>query len=258
MRPPLDCARARLELLDYQRGRLDPGAATMLANHLERCPDCAHEDAAERLLTEQLEERLPRYAAPFGLTRRLAAQRSISVGGPAPRPAGLARWLGLVAAVLLVALLAGIALWRPAPPDGVDRLVAEAVNNHLRLLARSAPLDVQSDDMHRVRPWFSGRLDFAPVVGFAGDSEFPLHGGTVEYFLDRRAAALVYGRRLHRVSLFVFRAEGLEWPPHSSPPVHATVRGFSVQLWRSGELGYALVSDLNPTEMARLAERLRG
>ena len=66
--------------------------------------------------------------------------------------------------------------------------------------------------MHQVRPWLTGRLDFAPVIPFGGDADFPLRGGTVEYFLDRRAAVAVYGRRLHTVTLIVTRADGLPWP----------------------------------------------
>ena len=40
---------------------------------------------------------------------------------------------------------------------------------------------------------------------------------------------------------------------------HATTaRGFNVILWREGELGYALVSDVDARELARLGEKLAG
>jgi anti-sigma factor RsiW len=134
--------------------------------------------------------------------------------------------------------------------------VTEAVNDHLRVLARGSNLDVQSSDMHQVRPWLTGRLDFAPVIPFAGDAEFPLRGGGVEYFLDRRAAVAVYGRRLHTVTLIVVPGDGLSWPETS--PLVTNARAFNVRLWKSGGLGYALVSDLDPTELSRLAARLGG
>ena len=44
-------------LLDDQRGRLDPATAAALPAHLEGCADCVRAEAAERLLTEQLERR---------------------------------------------------------------------------------------------------------------------------------------------------------------------------------------------------------
>ena len=113
-----------------------------------------------------------------------------------------------------------------------------------------------------MKPWFTGRLDFAPIVPFAGDDEFPLEGGAVAYFVDRKAATFFFKRRLHAISLFVFRADGLGWPSMKSAPggglvaYDATARGFHVLLWRRGELGYALVSDVEPGELAKLAARL--
>ena len=70
-----------------------------------------------------------------------------------------------------------------------------------------------------MKPWFEGRLDFAPVVAFGGDDDFPLQGGSVAYFVDRKAATFVFKRRLHVVTLFVFRAEGLPWPAVGHAPV---------------------------------------
>jgi anti-sigma factor RsiW len=103
-----------------------------------------------------------------------------------------------------------------------------------------------------VKPWFAGRLDFAPVVTFEGDADFPLKGGAIEYFLDRRAAVFVYGRRLHTVSLLIFRPEGVPLPRRTE---ERRVRGFNVVIWRSGDLGYALVSDLGAPELRALAAR---
>jgi anti-sigma factor RsiW len=67
-------------------------------------------------------------------------------------------------------------------------LVSEAVNDHLRVLSSQHPLDVESGGIHQVKPWFERRLDFAPVLAFEGDAEFPLRGGAVGYFRDRKAA----------------------------------------------------------------------
>ena len=143
-------------------------------------------------------------------------------------------------------------------------MVGEAVNDYLRLLSSQQPLEIASGGIHQVKPWFEGKLDFAPVVPFEGDQDFPLKGGSVGYFLDRKAAVFVYGRRLHTVALFVFRADGLPWPtrglePMGNAQVSASVsRGFNVLLWRSGELGYALVSDVDARELRELGAQLAG
>jgi len=80
--------------------------------------------------------------------------------------------------------------------------------------------------------------------------------------VDRKAAALVYGRRLHSISLFVFKADGLPWPSAPLEPVgrahvyRTAARGFNVLLWRDGELGYALVSDVSAGDLILLASKL--
>jgi len=100
-------------------------------------------------------------------------------------------------------------------------------------------------------------------VRFDGDQDFPLRGGAVGYYPSTaRPPSSVFNRRLHTISLFVFRADGLPWPTRGLRRVggvdaHVTTsRGFNSVLWRDGELGYALVSDVDPVELARLAERL--
>jgi anti-sigma factor RsiW len=258
METEMECAEARLYLLDDQRGRLAVALAGPLAAHLAGCAACAREDQAERLLTEQLERRLPQHAAPIALKRRLAAE------WPAPtqtarRRAFALRPAAVFAALVLVAALAGMAVAvRLARPSASERLVAEAVTDHLRLVARADALDVRSGDVHQLRPWLSSRLDFAPVIAFAGDAEFPLRGGTTEYFLDRRAGAAVYGRRLHLITLLVVgRVDDLGWPA-AGQPLTTRARGFNVRLWQAGGLGYALVSDVDATELARFAARLGG
>jgi anti-sigma factor RsiW len=140
-------------------------------------------------------------------------------------------------------------------------MVGEAVADHLRVIQAQRPLEVESGGVHQVRPWFEGRLDFAPVVAFGGDAEVPLRGGALAYFLDRKAAAFVYGLRQHTVTLFVFRAEGLPWPERALEQVggaavyHTQQRGFTVVLWRRDGLGYALVSDADPGEVRAISAR---
>lgn len=209
-------------------------------------------------------ERLPQYPASVTLKRRL---RETWPSQPA-RPTWRRRWRALVPALAVAAcavLLAPFAwerlVTRPER-ESATRLVAEAVNDHVRVLISQQPLEVRSGGIHQVRPWFTGRVDFAPVVPFDGDADFTLQGGAVGYFLDRKAAVLVYGYRLHTISLLVFRTEGLGWPSRGLTRVGGTdayadaTRGFNVLLWRQGDLGYALVSDVEPGALRALASRL--
>src|SRR5262249_14941954 len=117
------------------------------------------------------------------------------------------------------------------------------------------PADAESSDIHQVKPWFGGRLDFAPAVAFGGGAEFPLRGGAVGFFLDRRAPGVLSSRPLPAPSPLVVRAHGLDSP--ARPPATAS-RGFGVIVWRAGELGYALVSDVSAGELRTLAAKVMG
>jgi anti-sigma factor RsiW len=260
----MNCEEVQARLLDYQRGRLESAAREEVQSHLEGCTACSREEATEQALSEVLEERLPQHAAPLALKRRLAAQWPMR---STPRPSWWSRWgrslvpACAVAAVLLVVMPLYYQRAILSPRAG-SVVIAEAVNDHLRILSSQHPLDIESSNMHQVKPWFEGRLDFAPAVSFLGDQEFPLQGGAVGYFLDRKAAVFVFHRRLHVISLFVFRADGLPWPAGGREPLRnteasmAVARGFNVMLWQSGELGYALVSDLDRQELTQLALKL--
>jgi anti-sigma factor RsiW len=262
----MDCPEARADLLDDQRGRLSAEARARLRAHLDGCAACARVEVEERVLTEVLESRVPQHPASVALKRRLAA------GWPAATEPvrGGRGWRRSLAPALAAALVLAVAIPALAPWGGrrsglgVGRMTAEAVNDHLRVLYAERPLEVRDGDVHQVKPWFSGRLDFAPAVRFGGDQDFPLQGGAVGYFLDRKAATFVYSRRRHTISLFVFRADGLPWPTRGLTPmgrveVYAeTIRGFNVLVWRDGELGHALVSDVDAAELHALATRIAG
>lgn len=263
----MDCEHVRLHLVAYQWSRLAPELDGAIRAHLRACAPCARAEAVEAALTDLLEQRLPQHPASLALKRRVAAQ------WPGRLPLGVPRWrqwgLSLVpavavAVVLLVALPFFYERQGLLQAPGPAQLFGEAVNDHLRLLASQHPLEVQSGGIHQVKPWFAGRLDFAPIVAFGGDEEFPLQGGAVGYFLDRKAAVLVYKRRLHTISLFVFRADGLPWPTRGQAPMGRVeaytqaVRGFNVILWRAGDLGNAMVSDLDATELQQLGTKIAG
>jgi anti-sigma factor RsiW len=200
-------------------------------------------------------ERLPKRKAPEALKRALA-ERWLQ-----PRRLGLARVARSLAFVAAGAALAATLLLGWHQHTESEGLFAEAVNDHLRVLYAERPIEIESGGVHQVKPWFAGRVDFAPVLGFGGDDDFPLQGGAVALFLDRKAAAFEFKRRLHSITLFVFRADGLSFPATSRQVGRAQValrsqRGFHVLLWRRADLAYALVSDVDEQELVVLASKI--
>jgi anti-sigma factor RsiW len=281
----MDCRVAREHLVAFEAGRLAPEPRAELSRHLEECAECRRVADAETQLSAAL-DRLPRHVAPRALKRRLeelvsaapadvvgTTRAAAAPGSPASsdrafasssrRSAWLPSLVSAFAAATLVLVVMRVTTPRPAAPHPVTAaLITEAVNDHLRVIGSTHPVEIESGGIHQVKPWFTGRLDFAPRVAFSGDDDFPLVGGSVGYFRDRKAAVFVFKRRLHTITLLVFPAEGLSWAAAGQQRLgRLTVteeasRGFSVLLWRDGDLGYALVSDVSAPDLELLASRL--
>ncbi|HZF04889.1 MAG TPA: hypothetical protein VE932_11230 [Patescibacteria group bacterium] len=220
------------------------------------------EPTVEAALTEAL-HRLPQRRAPARLVGRV---ERVLAALPAARPLWRRALAPALAAAVVLLVAAPVVVYQRAAATraAAATMVNEAIGDHLRIAQAQRPLEIESGDGHRVRPWFEGRLDFSPVLPFGGDREVPLHGGALAWFLDRRAAAFVYGLRLHTVTLFVFRPDGLPWPTTGWQRAGAhdvyrdSTRGFTVVMWRAHGLGYALVSDADPREVLDLAARAGG
>jgi anti-sigma factor RsiW len=258
----MDCTETRDHLLERRRGALTGELRAHVDSHLAGCDSCRSEDAADRELSAALEAHLSKRRAPEDLRRSIEGRLA---GEPRRNSGGTRRTPWLVALIAAVPLAAALLLW--VTTSRSDAMVTEAVNDHLRILYGAHPIEIESGGVHQVKPWFEGRVDFAPTVGFGGDDDFPLQGGAIAYFLDRKAAAYIYKRHLHVITLFVYPAEGLPWSTVPTPSsislghVRAkelTTRGFHVILWREGDLGYALVSDLDPRELEMLGGRIVG
>ncbi len=270
----MKCTEAREHLLDRRREEPDGERRAHVDEHLATCEACQREEKEDQALSRALET-LPLRRAPAALRARITAQLASAAPVEGRASAGRGsfakkirgRGAALTATGLTaLAAAAAVLVWKPGTPNA---MVAEAVNDHLRVLYSEHPIEIESGGVHQVKPWFEGRVDFAPLVGFGGDDDFPLQGGAIAYFLDRKAAAYVYKRRLHLITLFVFRADGLPWPATSGlggRAVHlghanateATVRGFHALVWRDGDLGYSLVSDLETRELEMLGGKIAG
>jgi anti-sigma factor RsiW len=195
---------------------------------------------ADRLIAAALRDQA-RAPAPARLRRTLERR---SLGAPN------LRWLALLLAALVGVAFATLLMLviGPTPRPAAD-WAFEAVGDHLRVL-RGRELGVEANDMHNVRPWFAGKLEFVPPVAYLGDDEFRLRGGEVAVFLGHRAAAFAYSRRLHAISLFVFEAaDAMEG--------ERTIQGFHVLTWGAGGFGFALVSDVEWDELRTLCARVR-
>lgn len=86
---------------------------------------------------------------------------------------------GAFAGAALSALVLGAMLWfqmAPRAPSDAP-LAQEIVSSHVRALMSDRPIDVLSSDKHTVKPWFNGRIDYAPPVIDPAGPGFALVGG---------------------------------------------------------------------------------
>lgn len=279
------CEQTQRQLLDYVRGALAPEEARALEAHVASCAACASALAEERTVNELLRTRLPVTKAPDSLQRAVAAQlartlassndegelaRVHSISRPArQRGTSMTRRGWLVASLGTASLAAAGVLGLVARGSGPESsLPREALNDHLRVLYAQNPVEIPNGGLHQVKPWFTGRVDFAPDISFVGDDEFPMVGGAVGYFVNRKAASFVFKRRLHTISLFVFRNDGLDWPSTgmglgmdaqqvAGQRVQvSTLDGFHLVYWSAEGLGHVLVSDVSSGELLNLTDKL--
>jgi anti-sigma factor RsiW len=142
-----------------------------------------------------------------------------------------------------MAIAAGVVLLLPASDELADQTVA----SHIRALQPGHLTDVLSSDQHTVKPWFDGRIDYAPPVrDFAADG-FPLVGGRLDFLGGRAVAALVYRRDKHIIDLYVRPATT------DAGAASAVVNGYNVLGWTAGGMRFTAVSDLNARELAAFA-----
>jgi anti-sigma factor RsiW len=262
----MDCSTVHEQLAGMNTS-IEPSLENAVLEHLRSCESCRDHQAIEKELDSLLSLRLPRFEAPPLLKQRLLASLGQPPIAPGHRPRFSKFGKGWVVPLLSAAVSAAVVLAVVHIPSGIDRrddatLVSEAVNDHLRVVLSSHPVEIESGGIHQVKPWFTGRVDFAPRVAFSGDDEFPLVGGSVGYLLDRKAAVFVFKCRLHTITLLVFPHDRLPWPKSrpvrlgTTDVVEQESRGFNLLLWRRADLGFALISDVSHADLAKLASRL--
>jgi anti-sigma factor RsiW len=98
-----------------------------------------------------------------------------------------------------------------------------------------------------VKPWFDGKVDFAPPVRDFTEQGFPLQGGRLDVVDNRTVAALVYGRRKHIVNVFVWPSSEKDAAPHAG-----SIHGYQWIDWRKQGMEFYVVSDAAAADLDQL------
>lgn len=249
----MTCLNVPTELDAYADGELDVErdavAIASITTHLATCPECREEVESIRQLAATLKKQLPRYPASDVLRARVTASiKPTSL--PLNDGRALRRWkvLALAASVLLAVVTTHDLTTPGRARSDHDAQTDELISAHIRSLMLDHLVDVPSSDRHTVKPWFEGKITFAPsVFDFAADS-FPLAGGRLDYARGHAIAAIVFHRGQHAINLFV-------WPSDSTDAgIRSTSQdGFNIASWRRNHLQYSAVSTVNRGALAQFA-----
>ena len=219
-------------------GELDAKSALEVEAHVAACPGCAAELAVIREVKAALSETPVRHAAPASLHARLDESLADEARPPGRRRGGIETWaLG----GSITALAASLALFALIPSGA--SLESQLVDAQARSLQAQHLVDVATSDRHTVKPWFNGKVDFAPPVVDLAAQGYPLVGGRLDHLAGHDAAAIVFRRRAHVINLFVWKGDG------PTTPTLEHREGYSLVHWGRGGLSYWAVSDVDPPDL---------
>jgi anti-sigma factor RsiW len=251
------CAGNGRLLHAYFDGELDLVHTVEFEEHLKTCSDCAKELREQQSMRQSLSRANLYEPAPASLHARVRAELPDAKVQPKlvpMRSRAVLEWFAAAAAVGIVLLLGARIIANFGGQRQTSVVAQEIAASHIRSLQPGHLFDVQSTDQHTVKPWFDGKLDFAPPVTDFANQGFPLVGGRLDYLDNRAVAALIYQRQKHLINVFI-------WPAESKPaklPDTQTIQGYNLVFWSRAGMNFCAVSDLNVAELRDLVQLLQG
>jgi anti-sigma factor RsiW len=232
----------------YVDGEIDLSTRQEVEQHLRRCEDCLRLEQQIRALHLTLTSKAPAYRAPVNLRKNVRA----TLRGEAQTKRETSwSWVAFAAGAVCAGLLGALVFFKVPRITG-DAIADQVADNHVRSLLAAHLLDVRSSDEHTVKPWFDGKIDFAPAVRDFTSNGFSLAGGRLDYLDGKTVAALVYKRNKHPINFFITPAPAAR----DSAPELITRRGYNLLHWTRGEMSFWAVSDLSPDELRQFAKLL--
>jgi anti-sigma factor RsiW len=245
----MKCDETQALLSAYGDRELDLARSAEVEAHLHTCRRCT----ATRERDDDLRALLRDEALVFSLPRPVDRRARTAVRREDRGATGLAPWVRRWWAVPLAAAFGAVLTWGVTlrSREGTP-LTAELLAGHVRSLMVDHLVDVASSDQHTVKPWFNGKIDFAPPIVDLTASGFPLRGGRIDYIGGRPVAVAIYQHRQHLVNVFM-------WPAASAEEGESSLArdGYNLLHWTASGLNFWAVSDLNAGDLASLAALIR-
>ncbi|SDO80861.1 anti-sigma factor, TIGR02949 family [Ralstonia sp. 25mfcol4.1] len=257
----MDCNEARHLLQATADGEVGAADSVRLERHLEDCDGCVEALSHLQALHRATRRGATYHRAPAELRARILdalpePAESALADPSSDAPAGWRRWFAWsppvnAALAAVTAAAVGLSLFQyNTGPSPDDLLASSIVASHVRGLISNRASDVVSTDQHTVKPWFNGRIDYAPDVRDLASAGFPLVGGRVDFVDGQRVAVLVYQRRQHPVDVFVL--------PGTGAGVGERVRqGYQLESWTAGGMRYVAITDASAGDLRKFVQAWR-
>lgn len=245
----MECEDLRQQLQRYVDGELPADLRGAVDAHVAGCADCRRLLREEQGWQQAIRRAASYYTAPELVRERIAGMTRRAAAAAAPAP-----WRGwaMAASLLLAVGLSSTATTYLTAPSATALIAQEVVASHVRSLQPNHLADVASSDQHTVKPWFHGKINYAPPVDDLAADGFPLVGGRLDYIGKQPVAALVYRRAEHPINVFVLPTGD------GNSAVSASVDdGFNVLHWTKDGMSFWAVSDLNAAELKDFETLLR-
>jgi anti-sigma factor RsiW len=216
-------------------------------------------------LQRLLQDALPDEEVPEHLWPSIVQQ--LPRDGPADASPVTRRWSrkvwwgsgAAVAALVVVTLVVKLGVSQSVPI-----VVREMVDSQIRAQLMHASYDQVAVNTGAIRRWFDGQVEFAPPLPPILNENYQFQGVRLNYFLDRRVAEIAYRSQHHVLAFLMFARKNLSLAMMSSVRmgdrtfyVHR-YKGYSTVLWEDGEIFCSLVSDLQLSEILRVAREATG
>lgn len=249
----MDCREIQNLLDGYFDGELDLVGNLEIERHLQDCPVCTQIYQNQKALRSAIKDDSLYFNAPANLHRRVRVAMRETSKDKTRQGIFSWRWVYVAASVAFAALIILGFVLIQSRPAADDLLAQEVVSGHVRSMMANHLTDVPSSDNHTVKPWFDGKLDFAPPVSDLTAQGFSLIGGRLDYIGNKPVAALVYQRRQHFINLFVW----LSTDESESGNKMMTRQGYNLIRWNKSGMTFWAVSDLNLNELQQFVQAVQ-
>ncbi|MGB8356763.1 MAG: anti-sigma factor [Chthoniobacteraceae bacterium] len=243
----MNCKEIQNLLHAYGDGELDVMTSLEVEKHIQTCAQCKRTLENQIVLGKAVATSAPYFKMPSDLRESILHSARQAVQAEQPRITRhrwqwnpLATGLAMAASLVLGFFLA----MQFQQHSARDLLVGELASSHVRSLLATHLIDVVSTDQHTVKPWFDGKLDFAPPVNDLAAQGYSLEGGRLDYIGGRTVAVLIYKKQKHFINIFI-------WPSSGSGEELqlAAKNGYNLVNWNHSGMTFWAVSDMNQKDL---------